>query len=79
MGICTDWVYDAESFAAWGTWAAVLAALGIALASKGPSVSRRSPGLRGRDALRSRDDSGLRHPHRTHLHLSLHGCFRRVI
>ena len=31
MWVCTDWAYDAESFAAWGTWAAVMVALGAGL------------------------------------------------
>lgn len=35
--MCIDWVFDATAFAAWGTWAAVVVALGIALSS---SISR---------------------------------------
>lgn len=37
MWLCTNWIYDADAIAAFGTWAAVVVALGIALAS---SISR---------------------------------------
>jgi hypothetical protein len=33
MWLCTDWAYNAEAVAAWGTWAAVVVALGVAVAS----------------------------------------------
>lgn len=37
MWLCTDWTYNVDALAAWGTWAAVVVALVVALAS---SVSR---------------------------------------
>ena len=33
MWLCTNWAYNADALAAWGTWAAVVVALGVALSS----------------------------------------------